>query len=131
MQCSCGLLMSRIIYSCCSEYDTPRTTVAQMAHCTILRCQRERELRWLECQREPFRERQCVECRESASSGLPEIQFFSLELFRGSFCFQSFLPSTEHSADFIEMCGEGSIFFGRDTLVFPCKLKKKLYAIKF
>ena len=106
-------------------------TVAQMAHCTILRCQRERELRWLERQREPFRERQRVECREPASFGDPETQFFSLELFRGSFCFKPLLPSTEHSADFIEMCGQSDVLFCMDTFVFPCKLEKELYSVEF
>ena len=105
--------------------------VVQMAHCTILRCQRERELEWPLRQRELVRERQHVECRQRSSRGGSETQFFSLDLFRGSFCFKSLLPSAEHSADFVEVCGECDVSFGMDTLVFPRELEEKLYAIEF
>lgn len=89
-----------------------------MAYRTILRCQRERELWWLERQREPFWERQRLECREPASCSGSETHYFS-RYFAGVFFsnpfFQppSILPISSNWVDRFKYFSVGTHLFSQ------------------
>src|SRR3989338_4225320 len=102
-----------------------------MAHRTILRCERECQRGRPERERQPSRERQCLEWRVSSSSRSPENEMFSSLLFGRSFLFNIFFPSTKHSSDFIQIDGKRGIFIIWQAFVFPSDLQKEFYSVQF